>query len=424
MMLDYFSSKKDIITLYLDHNNLTGTIPAEFTTWLNDYPSQLFNFTYNCLSGSLSWELISHFNWPRVENYIIPQNEGYNLEVPILYESKDYSEDGKVVTLQKSTDGNGINIIISGDGFADIDFANGHFDEVMNKTMEALFSLEPMKSFRNLFNVYAVKAVSKNNVFIEGCETAFSSDFHANRTFVAISEVPIYKKYGPQVENFDQDRYLFVIIVNAYARLGTTYLNIHNDGESTSSIMVCGLADKKPSVNDPEEFRNVLCHEFGHAFGFLADEYWYENTALPLDEFTKEYILKAHSWGQYQNIDVTNDPNEVIWKHFIADERYRDENIGLFEGGCSYNEGVWRSTENSIMRHDSGDVSFNAPSREAIYKRIMKQAYGNDWQYDYEKFVEYDAINRSSVPKFLRRVNTPVIPKDYKPLPPPVIIRK
>ena len=74
------------------------------------------------------------------------------------------------------------------------------------------------------------------------------------------------------------------------------------------------------------------------------------------------------------------------------------------------------------MQYNIG--GFNAPQREVIYKRIMKQAYGDDWQYDYEKFVEYDAINRSSVPKFLRRVNTPVIPKDYKPLPPPVIVYK
>ena len=52
----------------------------------------------------------------------------------------------------------------------------------------------------------------------------------------------------------------------------------------------------------------------------------------------------------------------------------------------------------------------------------MKQAYGDDWQYDYEKFVEYDAINRSSTPKLSHR--TVSIPKDFKPLPPPVIIRK
>ena len=48
------------------------------------------------------------------------------------------------------------------------------------------------------------------------------------------------------------------------------------------------------------------------------------------------------------------------------------------------------------------EVTFNVPSREAIYKRMMQQAYGDSWQYDYEKFVEYDAINRNSTPQLLR----------------------
>ena len=37
---------------------------------------------------------------------------------------------------------------------------------------------------------------------------------------------------------------------------------------------------------------------------------------------------------------------------------------------------------------------FNAPSREAIYYRIHKLAYGASWKYDYETFVSWDAKNR------------------------------
>ena len=38
----------------------------------------------------------------------------------------------------------------------------------------------------------------------------------------------------------------------------------------------------------------------------------------------------------------------------------------------------------------SNTHGFNAPSREAIYKRIMQTAYGSIWEYDYETFVEFD----------------------------------
>ena len=37
---------------------------------------------------------------------------------------------------------------------------------------------------------------------------------------------------------------------------------------------------------------------------------------------------------------------------------------------------------------------FNAPSREAIWRRIHRLAYGNSWEYSYDSFAEYDAINR------------------------------
>ena len=65
---------------------------------------------------------------------------------------------------------------------------------------------------------------------------------------------------------------------------------------------------------------------------------------------------------------------------------------------------------------------FNAPSREAIYYRIHKLAYGADWKYDYEEFVEWDAKNRATttrgVPYRLE------IPEDFKPLHPPVVMMK
>ena len=48
------------------------------------------------------------------------------------------------------------------------------------------------------------------------------------------------------------------------------------------------------------------------------------------------------------------------------------------------------------MRHVRGsDGEFNAPSREAIYYRIHKLAYGDSWVYNFEDFAAYDAINRN-----------------------------
>ena len=97
--------------------------------------------------------------------------------------------------------------------------------------------------------------------------------------------------------------------------------------------------------------------------------------------------------------------------------RYRFEGLGAYEGGDTYWRGVWRPTYNSIMRDNTG--GFNAPSREAIYYRIHKLAYGNSWRYSYEEFVAWDSRNR--------RLSAPAsaqsdLPKSFVPLHPPVVV--
>ena len=122
-------------------------------------------------------------------------------------------------------------------------------------------------------------------------------------------------------------------------------------------------------------------------------------------------------------MDFTDDPETVRWKHFLADERYRYDGLGVFEGGFRFMSGVWRPTETSIM-NDSSE-GFNAPSREAIYYRIHKLAYGSEWVYDYEDFVEYDAVNRASAKSdgaVVMTRQTDYVGRTYEPTAPPVVL--
>ena len=73
------------------------------------------------------------------------------------------------------------------------------------------------------------------------------------------------------------------------------------------------------------------------------------------------------------------------------------------------------------MRHNVG--GFNAPSREAIYYRIHKLAYGSTWEYDYEKFVEYDAKNITSA-NASDHSRDNYVEKAFVPTARPVVIRR
>ena len=171
-----------------------------------------------------------------------------------------------------------------------------------------------------------------------------------------------------------------------------------------------------------ETFAALLHHEAnGHGFAKLADEYAYEGYGAITDFSIAEIQYQHSAWGWWKNVDFTNDPNEVHWSHFLADERYANEGLGVFEGGLTYWSGVWRPSENSIMRYNTG--GFNAPSREAIYYRIHKLAYGAEWEYDYEEFVEWDAINRTAEASAPRKV-TRIPMRQMEHTAPPVVVKK
>ena len=127
----------------------------------------------------------------------------------------------------------------------------------------------------------------------------------------------------------------------------------------------------------------------GHAFGFLGDEYSNKNGSLTQEQIN-EYNRVYEQYGWYPNVDFTNDPDKVKWADFLSDDRYKDE-VGIYEGGLNFTTGVYRPSVNSMMRFN--DDYFNAPSRWAIYKRIMTLSGETP---TFSKFLEYDAINRGS----------------------------
>ena len=137
----------------------------------------------------------------------------------------------------------------------------------------------------------------------------------------------------------------------------------------------------------------VVNHELGgHGFAFLDDEYSLYDKPHPN---AQEAYENAWQYGMLLNLDWRSDPEQVRWSRFLKDPRYSEEGLGVFEGGGYYSKGVFRPTENSMMRMDyAPGAVFNAPSREAIYRHIMRMGKGEDWTFDYDTFVEADAAGR------------------------------
>ena len=335
-------------------------------------------------------------------------------ELGVSYESKDYSSDGKVTTLQTASKGNGIDIVLMGDAFGDRQIADGTYDRVMRTAYEKFFEVEPYKSFKDHFNVYSVAAVSKHDFY--GGETVFEGYF-GEGTHVGGNDQTVFNYAQKAISGQRLNEALLIVMMNSEAYAGTCWMYYPSNGDCGNGVSVSYF----PIGTDDEALAQVLHHEAGgHGFSKLWDEYAYEDYgAMPSDEIAENRSLEAYGWGK--NVDYTSSWTDVKWAHFLEDSRYANDGLGVFEGACTYWTGAYRPTDNSIMRYNVG--GFNAPSREAIYYRIHKLAYGEDWVYDYEDFVEYDAVNRSASASSAQKRRANYVEKAFVPTAPPVIIR-
>ena len=288
-----------------------------------------------------------------------------------FYTSTDYSKDGEVTTLQTATTGQGVDLVFVGEGFTDKDIAEGVFDQRMNDALNQFFAYEPYSSLRDRFNVYAVKTVSPN------------AEFLGSNVKHAIDEDPAKAlEYASKVPNLIEGRPMRVNVIYNNNSGGRSYCTMFEDNSYVCYSM--------------EGVSTILNHEAGgHGIGKLLDEYVEQgNESLTLPEENKtELDNKWTTLGWGANVDWRSNPTEVKWAKFISDSRYADEQIGIYLGSYLYGKGAYRPTENSMMRYN--DTPFNAPSREAIYKRVMKESEGDGWTYDYETFVNFDVAGHN-----------------------------
>lgn len=418
--------QKDIINLANSQFNLTSDKQELIITYTSNLEGCAFNLT-NTSSTDINWISIKQDETKSLKEGLLVLNiesndekkerkasliiEGVDLAdgsirahsqlltitqsaAPIGL-STDYSQDKKAYQLQQHSQGNGIPLIFMGDGFLDKDIASNYYRRTMEKGVENFFTEEPVKSLRDYFDIWYINAVSANNAFGDSYSTTFSCWLEGNGSTLIEGNHDKVMEYAMQVPILKENPEFIneatcIVILNTEDYAGTCYFGF-NDGVNTLNLAI-GYCPMIYGMED-DMFRRVLCHEcIGHGFAKLLDEYSYqEQGRIPDSEIANNRIMQQMGWAA--NVDFTNNRDEVLWNKFLKDSRYQgadhyEEVLGVYEGACTYWSGAYRPTNESMMR--SNTHGFNAPSREAIYKRIMRTAYGSIWEYDYETFVEFD----------------------------------
>lgn len=212
-----------------------------------------------------------------------------------------------------------IDIAIIGEGYTESEADT--FYEDANAATESIFSYEPFRSNKDKFNVVAVAAPSK--------ESGVSIPHDHTWKSTAL---------GSHFDTFYSDRYLTTLHLAKLHDLlsGVPYEHIvilantdnYGGGGIFNSYLLTAAHNKWAAP--------VVVHEFGHSFGGLADEYYYD------DQYTEFYYPDVEPWEP--NITTKVDFGSK-WEDMMG-----QKGVGLFEGGGYMSKGVWRPAEDCRMK--------------------------------------------------------------------------
>uniref|UniRef100_UPI004056AD46 M64 family metallopeptidase n=1 Tax=Alistipes sp. TaxID=1872444 RepID=UPI004056AD46 len=387
---DVFYAFPKLKKVDLRDNKLTGQVPRSLV-WTPDGCKALLQ--RNMFSETTIYVPRQHIATAAQRIKWYPQNpEAANFRLFIdcdvdLNPVNGHYADNECVVYNKATEGTGIDIYIIGDGYDKAECAKGGTAEYwLERTAEDIFKIRPYSQLKHLFNVYIIYAYSQERGISLGNSARYSrfgnwmKRAKGNKTKVNNQE--LYETIKNSVtkaghEFKDDENEVVYIFTAANTSNGSAYVNTRYAKESDGSKRKMRVALVQTSSDG---YHRLVWHEFcGHAYGSLRDEY---NRKGGLNKTYKKTTTSA-------NVDLESDPKKVKWAKFIEDPRYTEEKIGVYQGSLNC-ANLYRATKTSIMRDTfRKGLEFNAPSRAAIYKKIMKQAFPG-WEFDYEEFVKFD----------------------------------
>ena len=238
--------------------------------------------------------------------------------------------------LQSGNEKDCIDVAILAEGYTEKEM--DIFYQDAQYTCESLFSYEPFRSMKGKFNIVAVASpstdsgvsVPRENLWKETTVHSHFDTFYSDR-YLTTSRV---KSIHNALAGIPYEHIIILANTDVYGGGG-----IYNSYTLTTA-------------HHPM-FKPVVVHEFGHSFGGLADEYFYED-----DVMTDTYPLDIEPWEQNISTQVNFASK---WKDILPSgtpiptpitER-KEYPVGVYEGGGYSAKGIYRPAYECRMKTNS-----------------------------------------------------------------------
>jgi hypothetical protein len=292
----------------------------------------------------------------------------------------DYYRTGDVIRLNRSTVGDGIAIVIIGDGFDEEDCKKGGmYEENCRKLADLFLSMPVYRDFKEYFDIYARVDVSKQRGVwncVADYEAGQQSRCPQNAYNSGWPQIDFGKASDNAKRTAGKEDYWFIFMGNG---------------------MIGGYAMGNLAVYSANEGLKPywMMHEFaGHAFGNLPDLYYIGGSDL-LNENDKKMFDDNHENGELLMLGWQKDSKEAYWKDFIGKNGYA--NVGIYPAGYAYFDRMIKFGECFSCEDIGTSVMFGPTAhytvmeRYQIWRKIQQRAGFSIITID--EFIEYDKVN-------------------------------
>ncbi|MCB5183104.1 M64 family metallopeptidase [Streptomyces antimicrobicus] len=271
------------------------------------------------------------------------------------------STDGEVTPLvSNGSPADRLDVVVVGDGYTAAEQEKFHADA--RQKWDEITAVEPYTTYRNLFNVWAVDAVSRDSG-VSGDpgqdvvrDTALGSSFWCDgiERLLCVDQ-PRTDAYVARAPEAD----LVLVLANSTKYGGAGY------NEPSPTLGYEGISTA--SSGHPKSGQ-IAVHETGHSLGKLADEYFYadypgyERYTGPEPGESNISVLTADAMAE----------RRAKWHRWLGEASPDGGTVGTYEGGGYYVKGLFRPTDNSMMR--SLGKPFNLPGVEAMIAGFHRHA--------------------------------------------------
>ncbi|AXK31281.1 hypothetical protein DVA86_00100 [Streptomyces armeniacus] len=297
---------------------------------------------------------VEYFDGPNAH----PRHVEVSAETPErLRGSGSVAGDGDVTpVVENGPTADKLDIAVIGDGYTEAELPQFHTDA--KESWTELAGVEPYTTYQNLFNVWAIDAVSQDSGVSGDPDqgtvknTALDSHFWCDNLerllCVDTAKVESYARNAPEAD-------LVIVIANSAKYGGAGYNGVQ------SELGYDGIATHSGG-ND--QAGQIAIHETGHSLGKLADEYAYEDSEYTGPE-TGDLNTTVHTADELEQ-------NGTKWARWLGEATPDGGVIGAYEGAAYHTRGLFRPSEDSIMRTLGRE--FNLVGREAMIAGFHRHA--------------------------------------------------